>query len=314
MYAHTRMGHDEWLPCLAGFDFKLKEPFQLSVNKVKAISLAKKLRRTSICMGYFTNKIILITGASSGIGKALTLQIASEKVQIILAARRLDELKLLQDECQLKGADCTIFYIDMANPTAIAEFSNIVSKQFPRIDVLINNAGISQRSKAEETSLEVDRRIMEVNFFGQVNLTKSLWPLLIKSAHANIVLISSVVGTFGFPQRSAYSASKHALEGFFESWMLENKSENVFFTTVAPGRIYTNISYSALKSDGSAHQLLDDGQAKGINPYVCAQKIIKGIIRNQRKLYVVQAEMVLIILRKCLPFLFFKVVRKFNLK
>ncbi len=261
-------------------------------------------------MGHFSDKVILITGASSGIGKALALQMADKNVHFILAARRLDELKLLQQECEKKGAACTCLFIDMASPVAIADFSTAVLQRFQKIDVLINNAGISQRSQAEETTIEVDRKIMEVNFFAQVNLTKSLWPLLTKSAHANIVLISSVVGTFGFPQRSAYAASKHALEGFFESWMLENKRENIFFTTVSPGRIYTNISYSALKADGSAHQQLDEGQAKGISAEACAKKIINGIIRNKRKVYVAQQEMVLVFLRKCLPFVFFKLVKK----
>ena len=265
-------------------------------------------------MGHFSSKVILITGASSGIGKALALQMADKNVHLILAARRLDELELLQIDCEQKGATCTNLFIDMASPAAIADFSSTVIKQFKTIDVLINNAGISQRSQAEETALEVDRRIMEINFFAQVNLTKSLWPLLVNSAHANIVLISSVVGTFGFPQRSAYSASKHALEGFFESWMVENKRENIFFTTISPGRIYTNISYSALKADGSAHQQLDEGQAKGISAEACAKKIINGIIKNKRKVYVAQQETVLIILRKYLPFLFFKLVKKLQLK
>jgi dehydrogenase/reductase SDR family member 7B len=264
-------------------------------------------------MGYFTGKVILITGASSGIGRALALQLADKNVHIILAARRLDELRSVQEACEKKGAACTNLFIDMASSEAIAGFVASVSKQFVRIDILINNAGISQRSHAEETSPEVDRKIMEVNFFGQVDLTKSIWPLLIKSNHANIVLISSVVGSFGFPQRSAYSASKHALEGFFESWMLENKRKNVFFTIVSPGRIYTNISYSALKADGSSHLKLDEGQAKGIKPEVCAQKIIKGIIRNNRKVYIAKEEMVLIILRKFFPFLFFKLVKKLKL-
>jgi dehydrogenase/reductase SDR family protein 7B len=264
-------------------------------------------------MGSFSNKVILITGASSGIGKALALQIADTDVQIILAARRMDELKSLQEACQLKGALCNILFIDMASPESVESFVGEVKKQYGTIDVLINNAGISQRSQAEETSLEVDRKIMEVNFFAQVYLTKSLWPLLINSVHANIVLISSVVGTFGFPQRSAYAASKHALEGFFESWMLENKRQNICFTTVSPGRIYTNISYSALKADGSAHQQLDEGQAKGISAEVCAKKIINGIQYNKRKVYVANREMVLVILRKYIPFLFFRIVKKLKL-
>lgn len=265
-------------------------------------------------MKQFSNKVIVITGASSGIGKSLALQMAAENVQLILAARRLDELKLLAAECENKGAACTNLYIDMASPDSISSFVETVSKRFQKIDVLINNAGISQRSQAEETSLDVDRKILEVNFFAQVHLTKSLWPLLINSAHANIVLISSVTGSFGFPQRSAYAASKHAMEGFFESWMLENKRKNIFFTTISPGRIYTNISYSALKADGSQHLELDEGQAKGIKPDVCAKKIIKAIVRNKRKVYVAEQEMILVLLRKYFPWLFFKLVKKLNLK
>ena len=224
-------------------------------------------------MGHFTNKVILITGATSGIGRALAFQLAAKNVHLILAARRMNELKLVQEECLQKGADCSILFIDLSLANNIPAFASDVLNLTQKIDVLINNAGISQRSEAEATSIEVDRKIMEINFFGQVNLTKSLWPLLLRSAHANIVLISSVVGTFGFPQRSAYAASKHALEGFFESWMLENNHQHIFFTTIAPGRINTNISYSSLKADGSPHQLLDKGQEKGIMPDICAKKL-----------------------------------------
>jgi len=263
-------------------------------------------------MSSFTNKVILITGASSGIGKALALQMAGNNVQLILAARRLDELKLVQEACEKKGAACISLHVDVAAPESISQFVTTVTGQYKTIDILVNNAGISQRSKAEETAIEVDRKIMEVNFFGQVALTKSLWPLLINSTHANIVLISSVVGTFGYSHRSAYAASKHALEGFFESWMIENKRPNIHFTTVSPGRIFTNISYSALKADGTAHKQLDAGQANGITPEVCAQKIINGIVSDKRKVYIVQKEMVLVILRKCFPSLFFRLAK--NLK
>ncbi len=264
-------------------------------------------------MGYFTNKVILITGASSGIGKALALEIAGSNVQLILAARNTGELNLLKEACEKKSAICTTQFIDLSSKVSITEFVASIKQSFNTIDILINNAGISQRSQAEETPVEVDRRIMEINFFGPVQLTKSLWPLLIKSKHANIVLVSSVVGSFGFPQRSAYSASKHALEGFFESWLLENQLENIHFTTVAPGRIHTNISYAALKADGSAHQQLDVGQAEGISAEICATKIIKGITQNKRKVYIAKQEMFLIFLRKYIPFLFFKLVKKLKL-
>ncbi len=262
---------------------------------------------------YFSNKVIVITGASSGIGRELALQMAARGAQLILAARRLEELTQTINDCNQKGASCKGLFLDVSDENSIQTFSQSLKQELGHIDILINNAGISQRSQAEETSLAVDRRIMEVNFFGQVSLTKNLWPLLCNSTHANIVLLSSVVGTFGFPQRSAYSASKHALEGFFESWALENKRTNIHFTTVSPGRIKTNISLSALKADGSAHQVMDQGQLKGIPVEVCVGKIVKGIQKNRRKIYIVQGEIVLITLRKVIPPLYFWLVKKLKL-
>lgn len=262
---------------------------------------------------YFQHKTVLITGASSGIGKALAEGIASQGTKLILAARRLDALEETKVICESKGATCDIQFLDIASPASIEAFAKEITSRYQQIHVLINNAGISQRSQAAETSIEVDRKIMEVNFFGQVGLTKSLWPLLLEAPKTNIVLISSVVGTFGFPQRSAYSASKHALEGFFESWMLENQHPHIFFTTVSPGRIKTNISYSALKSDGTPHAVMDDGQAKGITAEHCAHKIIQGIIKGKRKIYVAKGEMVLVTLRKVFPFLYFRLVKKLKL-
>jgi short-subunit dehydrogenase len=262
---------------------------------------------------YFENKTVIITGASSGIGKALAEGIASKGTILILAARRLEELERTKAICEAKGATCDVQFLDISDPTSIKEFADNVGFKHVKVHLLINNAGISQRSQAEETPLEVDRKIMEVNFFGQVNLTKSLWPFLLKAEQANIVLISSVVGTFGFPQRSAYSASKHALEGFFESWLLENKHTHIHFTTVSPGRIKTNISFSALKSDGTPHATMDEGQAKGISAEDCAKKIIHGILKNRRKIYVAKGEMVLVILRKIFPFVYFRLVKKLKL-
>lgn len=263
-------------------------------------------------MGDFAGKVILITGATSGIGRALALQMAGKGVRLILAARRMQELKLVEEACRTKGAECQSVFIDMADSGSVVSFAENVKTGYPIIDILINNAGISQRSHAEETTIDVDRKIMEINFFGQVTLTKALWPLLIQSKHANIVLVSSVVGTFGFAQRSAYAASKHALEGFFESWLIENNRPNIHFTTVSPGRIFTNLSYTALKADGSAHQQLDSGQANGISAEVCANKIIKAISNDTRKIYVVKSEIVLVFLRKCFPYLFFRLAK--NLK
>ncbi len=265
-------------------------------------------------MHYFREKVILITGASSGIGRALAEHIAAEKVQLILTARRMDELEIVSEICKKKGAHCSCFHLDISDSKRIQALALELSAKYDCIDILINNAGISQRSLAEETLEVVDRRIMEVNFFGPVHLTKQLFPLLLKSAKAQIVLLSSLTGTFGFPLRSAYAASKHAIEGFFESWMLENKHGNINFTIIAPGRIFTNISYTALKADGNTQNTLDDGQKNGISAEVCSKRIISAIIKLKRKLYIVKNERVLLIANRYFPSLFIFLVKKLNLK
>lgn len=265
-------------------------------------------------MSYFGGKVILITGASSGIGKALAEQFAASDVKLILTARSVEELENVSKICESKGATCSVFYLDISSTQSIDDFIKNLILKYLSIDILINNAGISQRSLAEETVQEVNRRIMEVNFFGPVYLTQKLFPLLLKSAKAQIVLMSSLTGTFGFPLRSAYAASKHAIEGFFESWMLENEHKNVSFTVIAPGRIFTNISYSALQKDGEVQNTLDDGQKNGISAAVCAQKICNAIIKQKRKIYIVKSERVLLFFHKHFPALFILLVKKLNLK
>lgn len=259
-------------------------------------------------------KTILITGASSGIGKALAEQYALQGNTLLLAARNQTALQEVKQFCESKGAIAHIFQADLANMNDVSKLATEISTTVSYLDILINCAGISQRSQAEETSEEVDRRIMELNFFSPVKLTKLVWPLLVQSKHANIVNISSVTGTFGFPQRSAYAASKHAMEGFFESWMLENKQPHIHFTVVAPGRILTNISFNALKNDGTKHQVLDEGQAKGIKAEVCAARIVKAVNRNQRKVYIVQQERILLFLHRFFPTVFVSLVKKLGLK
>ncbi len=259
-------------------------------------------------------KIILITGASSGIGKALALQLAANDTTLILVARNLAALESIKAICAQKGAAVRLFQADLSKMEEVEVLAEKVKSSFPYLSVLINNAGISQRSPAEETSEQVDREIMELNFFSPVRLTKLLWPLFLKAEKANIVIISSVTGTFGFPQRSAYAASKHAMEGFFESWMLENKHLHIHFTTVAPGRILTNISYNALKGDGSKHQEMDKGQEKGISAEKCAEKIISAIEKNRRKVFIVKEERILLIAYRFFPSLFVYLVKKLGLK
>ncbi len=152
---------------------------------------------------------------------------------------------------------------------------------------MVNNAGISQRSLVVDTQTTVDRKIMEVNYFGTVNLTKKLLPLMLANGGGKIAVISSITGKFGFPLRSAYAASKHALHGFFETLQLELKPEdNIFITILCPGRIKTNISRNALIYDGSIYGKMDEGQEQGMSADICAQKIVKAISQKKREVYI----------------------------
>src|SRR5690606_16638527 len=143
---------------------------------------------------------------------------------------------------------------DQSNYTGLV--SQVVSR-YKRIDILINNGGISQRGEAGETPLDVDRKIMEINYFGTIALTKAILPVLRKQKSGHIVTISSIAGKFGFYLRSAYAASKHALQGFFESLLLEEAQNNIRVTLVYPGKINTPISTRALNADGQAHGVMD---------------------------------------------------------
>src|ERR1035437_8688220 len=210
-------------------------------------------------MSTFKNKIVWITGASSGIGEALAKAFAAEGAKLILSARRIDELQRVKAELNLSEENCLILPLDLANTSNIDDLTQRVISKFQRIDILLNNGGVSQRSLTKETSLDIDRKIMEVNYFGTVALTKSVLPVMLKQKSGHIVVTSSISGKFGFYLRSAYSASKHALHGFFESLRMEIFNDNVKVLIVCPGKINTNISVNAITADGGKHNKIDDG-------------------------------------------------------
>lgn len=257
-----------------------------------------------------TLKTVWITGASSGIGEALAYEYAAKGMQVILSARSEAKLKEVATKCEANGANAIIAPFDLENSAELKKTVNEVLKKVSKIDILVNNGGISQRSFAVETPVEVDRKIMETNFFGSVILTKELLPALIAEGGGKIVVISSVVGKFGFPMRTAYSASKHALQGFFEALRAELFDKNIQVTIVSPGRIYTNISINAVNNEGEKHGVMDPGQAKGMAADVCAKKIISAVERGRKELWVGGKEVIMIYIRKYLPILFHSLARK----
>lgn len=261
-------------------------------------------------MGTFTNKVVWITGASSGIGEALASAFASENAKLVLSSRRAEELERVKKGLNLKDENVLILPLDLADTSKANELTEQVIKKFGRIDILINNGGISQRALTKDTSLEIDRKIMEVNFFGTIALTKAVLPHLLKQKSGHIIAMSSIAGKFGFYFRSAYSASKHALHGFFESLRMEIYKDNVHVMIVCPGKVQTNISVNAVTGDGGKHNKMDESQANGVTAKACADAILNGIRNNKEELFIGGKEMRALWVKRFFPKMFSKLIRK----
>jgi dehydrogenase/reductase SDR family member 7B len=261
-------------------------------------------------MSTFGNKIVWITGATSGIGEALSLAFAKEGAKLILSARRITELERVKTSINLKDEDVFILPFDLENASNTDELCKQVISKFGHIDILINNGGISQRALTKDTPIEVDRKIMEINFFGTIALTKSVLPYMLRQKAGHIVVMSSIAGKFGFYFRSAYSASKHALHGFFESLRMEIYKENVKVLLVCPGKIKTNISINAVTGDGGKHNKMDDSTEQGLSAEECADQILRAIKNNKEEVFIGGKELRAIWLKRIFPGLFSKMIRK----
>jgi short-subunit dehydrogenase len=261
-------------------------------------------------MKNFTGKNIWITGASSGIGEALAYEFSKIRTQLILSGRNEKKLEEVKSSCVQNGASVIIVPFDLADAESINYSVKTVIDKVGHVDLLINNGGISQREMAYKTDLDVDRKIMEINYFGNIALTKALLPYMLEKETGHIAVTTSIVGKFGFPLRSAYSASKHALYGFYESLQTEIADQNIKVTIICPGRIQTNISFHALNGEGAEHGQLDDGQKNGISSEKAAKKIIKALNKGRREVLVGGNELLMVHFKRFVPFLFRQITRK----
>ena len=257
----------------------------------------------------FEGKVIWITGASSGIGEALAYEWSKLGARLILSARRESELERVKVACA-RSDRCTVAPIDLSRQEDIEAMADRILQQFGTVDILVNNGGISQRSLVIETDVSVDRRIMEVDYFSGVILTKKLLPAMVVRGSGHIVGISSIVGIFGFPFRSAYSAAKHAMHGFYETVWAELHTQGIRVTMVCPGRILTNVSLHALTKDGTPHGEMDHGQAIGITAGTCARKIIKAVRKNKKEIYIGKIDLMMIYFKRYIPWLYYRLVSK----
>ncbi|MFT5521961.1 MAG: dehydrogenase/reductase SDR family protein 7 [Enterobacterales bacterium] len=262
----------------------------------------------------FNNKLIWITGASSGIGKAVAMEMVSRGAKLVLSARREEVLNEVKQACIDHGAkeeDILVLPLDMLAQDKFKAAAEKVLNQFGSIDLLFNNAGISQRSLCLETEMSTYRTLFEVDVFGQIALTKEVLPVMLKQKSGHIVITSSVAGKLGVPYRTGYCAAKHAVIGFFDALRAELANTAIKVSTIMPGYIQTSISENALNGDGTDFGVTDSDIANGIDANECAKQIVDGLAKDKKEIIVAgKRELNALRLKRFFPNIFFNVIAK----
>lgn len=264
---------------------------------------------------YLQDKVVWITGASRGVGAALAAEFAQYGARVVLSAPEAEReaLQHAKSLCRLPGRHW-IVPLDLARPDTLHSAWEQVRQQAGHVDILVHNAGISHSSRALETATDVDRYLMEVNYFGAVALTKLVLPHMIRHCSgARVVAISSVLGLMAAPERSAYVAAKHALTGFFEALRTEVADQGIAITLVFPGFVDTDLTRHALGADGRAHGKQDRDMARGMSAAALAAQVVPAVVARKPRLVVAGREKALVYLERLSPSLVSQLVRRVKL-
>ncbi|MGR7814505.1 SDR family oxidoreductase [Lacinutrix undariae] len=261
----------------------------------------------------FNNKVIWITGASSGIGRELAIQLSQYNCKLILSSRRNETLQKVKTDCNHPG-NVSVLDFDLA---LYGNMKNVVAdalKLFGTIDILVNNGGISQRSLIKDTDIMVDKKLMEVDYLGTVSLTKALLPHFIMHKKGHFVTVTSIMGKFGSPYRSGYCGAKHALHGFFDVLRQEHEKDGIAVTIVCPGFVNTDVSKNAITGDGTSLNTQDTATENGLDVAVFCAKMISAIKRKKHEVYIGKKEIFGVYVKRFFPKLLHKIVLKSNVR
>jgi len=257
--------------------------------------------------------VIWITGASSGIGEAAAKKFSKEGYTLILSSRNVSELERVKQSCAFPQ-DIRLLPLDLSETASLPEKAATALSFFGSLDLLLHNGGISQRSLIKETQLEVDSRLMEVNYFGTVALTKAVLPYFIQNKKGHFAVVTSLVGKFGSPYRSSYAGAKHALHGFFDTLRAEHHQDNIAVTLICPGFIHTQVSVNAVTGDGSPLGEMDQAQAQGMSAETCADQLYRALLRKKDEVYIGGKETWAVYLKRFFPGLFSRILRNANVR
>lgn len=258
-------------------------------------------------------KVVWITGASSGIGEALTYELAGRDCKIIISSRKEEELEKVKNNCS-KPEKIKILPLDLLEFEKASNLTQEAWKIFGHIDILINNAGLSQRSLVEKTNFEIYKRLIDINYLGTVALTKAILPYFIERKHGHFVTVTSLMGKFSSPYRSGYCGAKHALHGFFDALRMEHEKHGIDVTLICPGFVQTNVAKNALTADGSAQNIDDSKTKNGLPTSTFAKKMIKSIENRKFESYIGKSEVSGVYVKRLFPRLLHKMVLRSSVK
>ena len=261
----------------------------------------------------FNNKVVWITGASSGIGKGLVEHLSNMDCKLIISARNKAKLEAIKLTCKTPE-NVAVIPFDLAE---INNMKNVVDNAincFGKIDILINNGGISQRSLIVDTDISVDKKLIDVDYLGTVALSKALLPHFIKNKNGHFVVVTSLMGKFSSPYRSGYCGAKHALHGFFDALRMEHQKDNIKVTIVCPGFVNTNIAKNALIGDGSLQNKQDQATEKGLTVSEFSKRMIKAIQKEKFEVYIGKKEIFGVYLKRFFPKLLHRLVIKSDVR
>lgn len=264
--------------------------------------------------GFFDNKVVWITGASSGIGEALAKEFAQQGAKLILSARNENELNRVKESCNTAPENVYILPLDLSLSTDIQPKSLWAMARWERIDYLINNAGIASRGQVVKTEMDVFRKVMETNFFGSIALTKEVLPSMLSKKMGHIVVVSSMAGKLGSPLLSTYSSSKHALHGFFDTLRTEVRKAGIYITIVVPGFINTPILVNAMDEKGEVTGKNLKINENGMSSEKCARKIIQAIKRKKQEALISGWGKLTVYTHRFFPALFYRMVSNHPIK
>jgi len=262
----------------------------------------------------YTNRVVWITGASSGIGEALALRFARDNARIVLSARRKAELERVCERCIEAGAkadNLLVLPLDVTDLASLPAAAASVIQRFGQIDLLINNAGLSQRSLCKDTDLSVYQKLLDVDVMGQIALTKAVLPHMLERQSGHLAVTASVAGKVGVPLRTGYCAAKHAVMGFFDALRAEVEDDGIQVSTIVPGFIRTDIARNALAADGTRFGQADDNIEGGMDVTDCAEVIVDALAKGKREIPVGKGkEMAALWVKRVWPEVMFKLARK----